>query len=186
MEFEYSKINETESVIVNNNRNLGVDVMTGSSLRGYVEAKYDDLVKLFGEPTFDFTTDDFLSDGKVDIEWTLQLEVYCDLTGLTKYHYITIYNWKDYDGGARCKSDNEYTWHIGGHNDLAQNFIQQILDTQLSEGVPEEYTFDQFQADFESLVSDLEMDQVPQDLATITLYNMCKEFVKEIHNSDIS
>ena len=32
--------------------------ITGTSLQGYIEATYDDLVKAFGEPTFDSTKGD--------------------------------------------------------------------------------------------------------------------------------
>jgi len=75
--------------------------MGGTSLQGYINATFDELFEELGAPTYDEPS----GDGKVDVEWCLRFE---DGT------LATIYNWKDYDNGVKCKSGGLYRWHIGG------------------------------------------------------------------------
>ena len=89
-------------------------LVSSTSLMGYVNASYDRLIEVFGEPTYDEPS----GDGKVDVEWNLEFR---DGT------VATIYNWKDYDGGLRCKSDEAYTWHIGGKSRMAVSLVEDVL-----------------------------------------------------------
>jgi hypothetical protein len=77
----------------------------GTSLKGHIQATYDELVARFGKPKYDGEPS---GDGKVDVEWCLEFE-----NSEGDSFVATIYNWKDYDGGVACKS-GPYTWHIGG------------------------------------------------------------------------
>lgn len=73
-----------------------------TSLVGYVNATYQQLVDTFGEPTYNGSS----GEDKVDVEWHIKFD---DGT------VASIYNWKDYDGGDYCRSGVKYEWHIGGH-----------------------------------------------------------------------
>lgn len=84
-----------------------------TTLQGYVAATIHQLEAVFGHPTYDETS----ADDKVDVEWNLRFD---DGT------VATIYNWKDYDGGAHVRSGVEYTWHIGGKNQIA---VANVLET---------------------------------------------------------
>ena len=98
-----------------------------TSLQGYYAATYDQLVSILGEPTYSDTS----GDGKVDVEW--DLEIWDATTDSTIV--ATIYNWKDYDGGARARSGKKYEWHIGGHGRNAVWAVEHILNEVLE---PEE------------------------------------------------
>ena len=82
-------------------------------LRGYVCATYDEIVSVFGDPTFNAS-----GDGKVSTEWEIDSD-----DGL-----VTIYDWKEYDDGETCRSGRTYEWHIGGGNDWATYFIADRLN----------------------------------------------------------
>ncbi len=74
----------------------------GTSLVGYVDASFDELVKTFGQPKD--------GDGyKVDAEWIME----------TPYGIATIYNYKDginYNGPTGTPIEKIRDWHIGGHS----------------------------------------------------------------------
>ena len=74
----------------------GADVNM-TSLQGYIEAYYHQLVEVFGEPEG--------GGDKTTVEWCLSFE---DGT------VATIYDWKEYDTPLGL-----YQWHIGGRNNLA-------------------------------------------------------------------
>ena len=81
--------------------------ITGTSLQGYIEATYDDLVKAFGKPTYD-STEDGESD-KVHTQWALEFEnEEGDLI------VATIYDWKEEN--AYNSRVGKYRWHIGGNS----------------------------------------------------------------------
>lgn len=82
----------------------------GACLQGYLPAGYHDLVRVFGEPTYNETS----GDGKVDIEWNLE---FADGT------VATIYNWKDFDGGQSAREAISYEWHIGGHDKQSLYYV---------------------------------------------------------------
>lgn len=98
--------------------------MNMSSLMGYISASYEELVNLFGEPTYMDCDDDEYA--KVNVEWTVLIQT---PTGPVK---ASIYNWKDYDGGRYCQSALLYKWHIGGYNDRAVYAVEGVVG---SEGV---------------------------------------------------
>ena len=81
--------------------------ITGTSLQGYIEATYDDLVKAFGKPSYD-STEDGESD-KVHTQWALEFEnEEGDLI------VATIYDWKE--DSAYNSRVGKYRWHIGGNS----------------------------------------------------------------------
>jgi len=81
--------------------------ITGTSLQGYIEATYDDLVKAFGEPTFDSTKGD--EGDKVHTQWALEFEDEED-----NLVVATIYDWKE--DSAYNSRGGKYKWHIGGNS----------------------------------------------------------------------
>ena len=88
-----------------------------SSLADYMEASYDDLVKAFGEPTYI----DEDRDTKVNFEWVLTVED----ENSDFNEVVTIYNWKDYDGGNHARYSNSYRWHLGAHKGYAASIFKQ-------------------------------------------------------------
>ena len=90
-----------------------------TSLQGYVKATYDELVEVFGEPTFQCSWDyQTGGDGKVETEW----EFTEDDTP------VTIYDWKEYDNGSRSRSGFAYRWHIGGRSREAVDIVSNRLN----------------------------------------------------------
>ena len=76
-----------------------------TSLQGYMEAYYHQLVEVFGQP-----------DGggdKTTVEWCLAFE---DGT------VATIYDWKEYETPTGL-----YRWHIGGRNSRAVDLVKQTF-----------------------------------------------------------
>ena len=71
--------------------------VNGTSLQGYVQAYYHQLVEVFGEPEG--------GGDKTTVEWCLSFE---DGT------VATIYDWKEYDTPMGL-----YSWHIGGRSQKA-------------------------------------------------------------------
>ena len=76
----------------------------GTSLQGYVEAYYHQLVEVFGEPEG--------GGDKTTVEWCLTFE---DGT------VATIYDWKEYETPMGL-----YRWHIGGRN---YNAVHAVIST---------------------------------------------------------
>ena len=95
-----------------------------TSLQGYIQASYADLVKVFGHPQCTETS----GDGKVDIEWELQI---IDNEWDTVYP-ITIYNWKDYDGGHAAMSSESYNWHIGGNAGIVSAYVNEYFEMEVA------------------------------------------------------
>ena len=76
--------------------------VNGTSLRGYLDARYSELVELFGPPLVD-------GDGyKVDAEWNL---VFNDETMVTIYNYKTGKNYRKANG---LNVEDIEVWHVGG------------------------------------------------------------------------
>jgi len=86
-----------------------------TSLQGYIDSTYQQLVRLFGEPN---DGDDY----KVQKEWVLKFE---DGT------IATIYDYKMgdcYNGSGEGVHYSDVTdWHIGGHNETALNHVLGII-----------------------------------------------------------
>jgi hypothetical protein len=78
----------------------------GTSLQGYVQAYYHQLVAVFGEPEG--------GGDKTTVEWCLQ---FADGT------VATIYDWKESETPMGL-----YRWHIGGRNDRAVGLVQQTFN----------------------------------------------------------
>lgn len=70
------------------------EARNGTSLRGIITAKYEDIVGTFGEPD-NIGSDD----GKVQVEWVLEIE------GIV----FTIYDYKE-----NVPPEQVTEWHIGG------------------------------------------------------------------------
>lgn len=79
--------------------------VTGTSLQDYVEATYDELVKVFGEPHIGPNSD---YKDKVTCEWNLMIDD----------TIVTIYDYKE----DRTPMGN-YQWHIGGFNGKAAELV---------------------------------------------------------------
>ena len=111
------------------------DETSGSSLKGKLKfgIKYDDLVNMFGPPTYSNES----GDGKVNFEWVIEFE---NENGILEQY--TIYDWKvdadyskkntgdiseadDWLGGSR--------WHVGGKV-YAGEFIE-CLEEAFDEGM---------------------------------------------------
>ena len=76
-----------------------------TSLQGYMPARYEQLVAVFGEPTD--------SGDKTTAEWALAFE---DGT------VATIYDWKEYETPMGL-----YSWHIGGMSKKAVDRVTQAF-----------------------------------------------------------
>ena len=78
-----------------------------TSLKGYIDATYNELVEVLGEPTYFREATDV--EDKICTEW--------EFAGYNFYGEetpITVYDWKDYDGGVKSRSGDLYRWNIGG------------------------------------------------------------------------
>lgn len=88
----------------------------GTSLRGYVNAHYSQLVEMFGEPYID------PENYKTDVEWIVP----------TPYGPATIYNYKNgysYLGVSGLKLEEMDEWHVGGKNAESYDWIVQQVTT---------------------------------------------------------
>ena len=95
------------------------DMANGTSLRGYVDTSYANLVSLFGEP-------DEGDEYKVDAEWTLYFA-----DGKGGGEVVTIYNYKDgknYCGEEGTEVEDITDWHVGGRTGMAPVYVQRALD----------------------------------------------------------
>ena len=87
----------------------------GSSLRGYVHARYFDLVEVFGEPNILNAEEG----DKVWNEWGIRFEDGDDDV------YTTIYDWKEMY--ANESHYGEYRWHIGGRDHRGVELVYEAL-----------------------------------------------------------
>tara|TARA_B100001057_G_scaffold175327_1_gene175926 strand:+ start:326 stop:670 length:345 start_codon:yes stop_codon:yes gene_type:complete len=94
-----------------------------TSLQGYIEASYADLVKVFGHPQCTESS----GDGKVDLEWEMNI-LDKDFNAIRPF---TIYNWKDYDGGHAAMSSDKYNWHIGGSSMIVSLEVKEYFDAMM-------------------------------------------------------
>lgn len=78
---------------------------SGTSLKGYVSATYNQLVNFLGQPTFDEGS----GDGKVQVEWIVKFK---DNYG--GVNLFTIYDWKHYDRNHIDNPNIMVSWHVGG------------------------------------------------------------------------
>tara|TARA_E500000318_G_scaffold46204_1_gene43597 strand:+ start:473 stop:826 length:354 start_codon:yes stop_codon:yes gene_type:complete len=101
---------------------------SGSSLIGYVEATYEELIKAFGEPTYKEPS----GCGKVTTEWKLE---FAHQDG--KYVIATIYDWMMYDDGTACRSGEKFKWHVGGFDYEALELVEEALSMFRSRALAE-------------------------------------------------
>ena len=90
-------------------------LFNGTCLQGTIDASYEDLVNMFGEPT---KGDNY----KVDAEWYVK---FSDGT------IASVYNWKDgknYNGDEGTETEQIRDWHIGGFDKKAGEHVQIALD----------------------------------------------------------
>jgi hypothetical protein len=86
---------------------------TGTHLKGYVNATYNQLVDILGHPTFPEES----GDGKIQVEWVVKFEG----------EIFTIYDWKIYD--RNYTENNLGKFNVGGKH-YAMDFID-YLESQL-------------------------------------------------------
>jgi len=82
---------------------------SGTSLQGYINATYSQLLEVLGKPTYNKPS----GDDKVQVEWVVEFND----------NFFTIYDWKT---GSREYTENELTeFNVGGTTSAA-DFIQEI------------------------------------------------------------
>jgi len=90
--------------------------VNGTSLQGYIDIDYYDLVEIFGKENCD-------GDGyKVDAEWCLQFS-----NGVV----ATIYNYKDgknYCGADGFEKEDITEWHVGGKSKAAVQTVEAYIE----------------------------------------------------------
>jgi hypothetical protein len=85
----------------------GYHDVVGTSYQGKIEASYDTLCEVFGEP-------EVLDDDKVQVQWAIK---FSDGT------LATIYDWKDAN-----RTSEILKWHIGGHSEAAvYNVVDEVI-----------------------------------------------------------
>jgi hypothetical protein len=87
--------------------------VTGTSLQGYVEATYEELVDVFGKPTHTYGD-------KTTCEWDMEFRV--ETGDDIRYVVATLYDWK-----MAPTVNSNYRWHIGGKNYLAVECVTQAI-----------------------------------------------------------
>jgi len=87
----------------------GDNASHGTSLQGYINATYNQLIELLGKPTYDKPS----GDNKIQVEWVVEY----------KGDFFTIYDWKTY---SRQSTENGLsTFNVGGTTN-AFDFIQEV------------------------------------------------------------
>ncbi len=92
--------------------------IVGTSLQGHINATYDQLVAVFGQPDV-FTLEN--SDGKIDVEWAIAFD-----NGTV----ATIYNWKNgknYCGADGLNVADITRWNVGGNRYNAATLVDAAL-----------------------------------------------------------
>ena len=90
--------------------------VNGTSLKGTIEASFDELVETFGQPCL---LDPPSSYEKVTTEWKLRFK-----NGTV----ATIYDWKNY--GHVPPKDEKVTWHVGGFSSEALICVKNTLNAK--------------------------------------------------------
>ena len=91
----------------------------GTSFKGYLYARYYQLVSVFGEPRRPEH-----SDNKIDVEWVID----------TPHGVATIYNYKDgkaYRGESGLKPEQIHEWHVGGKQSDVYAWVKDRLQRQI-------------------------------------------------------
>lgn len=82
---------------------------SGTSLQGYINATYSQLLETLGKPTYDEPS----GDDKVQVEWVVEFND----------NIFTIYDWKT---GSREYTENELMEFNVGGTTSASNFINEV------------------------------------------------------------
>lgn len=93
-----------------------VKLRSGTSFQGYVNAPYNQLVEMLGEP---YTNPD---NHKTDVEWIVS----------TPHGPATIYNYKNghsYMGESGLTLEVMDEWHVGGKNGESYEWVIQRLSS---------------------------------------------------------
>lgn len=102
----------------------------GTCSVGTVTTSYEKLVEAFGKPIYVGNHGE-----KVNIEWDIDFGV-ADSLDRDEYDetvIATVYNWKDFDGGAEAMSSDSYEWYIGGHGYEAVECVRKALELDVEE-----------------------------------------------------
>ena len=116
LDFQILDIENDESANVN-----------GTSLQGYINESYYNLVDVFGEPTY--KAEEKGGFDKVWTEWTLTFKILdedADSPDDWEYVTATIYDWKE-EGPSASRQSGSYQWHVGGKNYMAEDVIQKAI-----------------------------------------------------------
>ncbi len=95
---------------------------TGTSFKGYLYARYDQLLPTFGEPR-----QPVHADNKIDVEWIID----------TPHGVATIYNYKDgkaYLSDSGLNPEEIYEWHVGGKTNEVYGWIKERLQRNIIVG----------------------------------------------------
>jgi hypothetical protein len=82
---------------------------TGTSLQGYINATYSQLLEVLGKPTYNKPS----GDDKVQVEWVVEFND----------NFFTIYDWKT---GSREYTENELAMFNVGGTIPAYDFINEL------------------------------------------------------------
>ena len=99
--------------------------INGTCYQGVIKTTYDQLVEIFGKPTYT----DADPHEKVNAEWVIKSKVVIKDDDDEDYFYkpFTIYNWK-----TGSIPTEEYEWHIGGHDYEAKEIADTIFENSLT------------------------------------------------------
>ena len=129
----------------------------GTSLQGYVEANYLELVAAFGEPHY--------KDGdKTTAEWAFELELVDPDSGDEYTTTVTIYDWK-----MGSTPMGQYQWHIGGFRQdgmLGADMIDEMLRRHRAgqNMLDEEAGNEQYEMAFEDATPQERIDEAIDDI----------------------
>lgn len=90
----------------------------GGSYQGHVVATFEQLCQTFGWPVL------LINDAEEKVTTEFGAEVEIDGERVV----FTAYDWKEGDGGRKCRNGQPYRWHVGGKSRLAADAAQAMLD----------------------------------------------------------
>lgn len=142
---------------------------SGTSLQGYVNTTYANLVGCFGEPDGNF--DDYKSDANWDITFA---------DGVV----ATIYNWKDgknYAGDDGLALEDIREWHVGGFRgtDVAGR-VRECLNDYLARG----RTVEEIVARSRPLVKEFKVDMLQFRNTLVDAQNSAVDMTKCMEDRD--
>tara|TARA_R100000656_G_C3857649_1_gene109107 strand:- start:69 stop:404 length:336 start_codon:yes stop_codon:yes gene_type:complete len=88
------------------------DKIDGTHLQGHLNASYEEIVSVLGQPTHPVE--------KVDASWDFEIDSVV----------VTLYNWKDgqnYNGPTAPPVEELRSWSIGGHDSKAVEAVAKLF-----------------------------------------------------------